>query len=152
MNAQQDNSAWVEEVFSKLDRRPAAVDELGRRQTQTAELISIDTHRRNIRNSREELKRERELHTTRLEKYSEDLKAARKENSIRGWMPVAVGLGTLSVILSYFYILILSGTVGNDFQLDAAVLSSVGVSVVGGSLALIGYVLRGLFNARKTDS
>ncbi len=77
--------------------------------------------------------------------HEKDMEAKSIENRIRLWLPIGVSVGSAAVIACYFMVLIWSGTHGNNFELADMVLSSIGVSTVGGSLTLVGFMIRGLF-------
>jgi len=65
------------------------------------------------------------------------------------WLPRGVYLIAFLVLSVYFFLLYMSGTEGNGFKLEPVVLSSVGATAVVGSLGLIGYVLKGLYQISK---
>lgn len=142
MSAVQDKKDKLRPLFKHLSDQPLETYKATERQRQSTKLKSQAIHKQTFQ-------QKDRIFNEKIGQEKEKTRALHEENNLRQWLPPRLCFGAWAVMLVYFIILIFSGIKGNNFSLNPVVLSSIGVSAVGGSLALIGFIVQGLFRSQR---
>lgn len=138
-------------AFEEIKSRPKKDDQSSKLQRVKSEMAAQNKQRIKEKDRREEAERASKRFKQELSELVQKNETLQAENKVRKWLPVCIFWLAVATVFAYFVILILSGIEANGFKLQSVELSSIGVSAVGGSLALLGFILQGLFKSRGNE-